>query len=332
MLFFSGMLAMTLDSSMPCLRAARWAALAGLLAAVGCSAGSTEEGSIRRGDVAFAVGRYDEALAEYRLALRQGADDAEALVRVAHTYAVLERVDEAGTFYAQAVAKDSSLVDQAVSDLMAVASHARARRDRFAMAGAVENVQRLRPGVGLSEMALDLARHYFQNGEYGRALPFYEMALAEVPDSATAQIVFEVGQVYEEIGDCERALVFFERYKVMADEADPSEVNWHIGTCGFNLAREIRGGTDVSPEDLDRALSLVERTIELGEPRSILAQAWFEKGLILSDLGDCGAAMDALSQVGTAEAPGSLAVRALAVYDEIRFGRGLESLRGGRCR
>jgi tetratricopeptide (TPR) repeat protein len=278
------------------------------------------------------VGRYDEALAEYRLAVRQGADDAQALARVAHTYVVLERVDEAGTFYAQALALDSSLVDQAVADLMRVAEIAQARRDRFAMASAVEIAGRLRPGIGVSDMSLDLARHYFQSGEYGRALPFFEKALAEVPDSATAQTVFEVGQAYEEIGDCRRALVFFERYLAMGAGGDPSQVNWHIGTCGFNLAREIRSGTDVPPEDLDRALGMVDRTLELGEPRSILAQAWFEKGMILSDLGDCSGAMNALAQVRSAENSEALAVRAVALYDEIRFGRGLEGLRGGRCR
>ncbi len=307
-------------------------ALVWALASAACSPGSTEEDSIRRGDVAFAQGKYDQALAEYRLAVRQGADDAQALARVAHTYAVLERVDDAGRFYAQALAVDSSLVDQAVSDLMRVAEIAQARRDRFAMAGAVEIVGRLRPGVGVSDMSLDLARHYFQSGEYGRALPFYEKALAEVPDSATARTVFEVAQAYEEIGDCERALVFFERYLAMSPGSDPTEANWHIGMCGFQRAREIRGGADVTPGELDRALRLVNRTLELGEPRSILAQAWFEKGLILSDLGDCDGALAALAQVGSAENAAGLSVRALAIYDEIRFGRGLESLRGGRCR
>jgi tetratricopeptide (TPR) repeat protein len=308
------------------------AALAWALVPAGCSPGATEETAIRRGDEAFAIGKYPEALAEYKLAVRQGADDAEALVRVAHTYALLERVDEAETFYARALALDSSQVDQAVSDLMRVAEIAQARRDRFAMASAVEIAGRLRPGIGVSDMSLDLARHYFQSGEYGRALPFYEKALAEVPDSATAQVVFEVGQAYEEIGDCERGLVFFERYLTMGAGGDPSQVNWHIGTCGFNLAREIRSGADVPPEELDRALRLVERTLELGEPRSLLAQAWFEKGLILSDLGDCSGAMNALAQVGSAENSAGLSVRALALYDEIRFGRGLESLREGRCR
>ncbi|NJD19065.1 MAG: tetratricopeptide repeat protein, partial [Gemmatimonadetes bacterium] len=296
------------------------AALAVAVLAAACSARSSEESSIRRGDEAFALGKYDEALAEYRLAVRQGADEAEALARVAHTYAVLERVDDAGTFYEQAVARDSSWVDQAVADLMHVAETARARRDRFAMASAVETAGRFRRGIGVSEMSLDLARHYFQNGEYGRALPFYEKALAEVPDSATAQVVFEVGQAYEEIGDCQRGLVFFERYLAMGAGGDPSQVNWHIGTCGFALAREIRSGTDVPPDELDRALRLVDRTLELGEPRSIVAQAWFEKALILSDLGDCSGAMEALLQVGSSDSAAGLAVRARAVYDELRFG------------
>jgi tetratricopeptide (TPR) repeat protein len=318
----------------PHLRAAlaAGAALAWALVPAACAPGASEETSIRRGDEAFALGKYPEALAEYRLAVRQGADNAQALARVAHTYAVLERVDEAGDFYTQALALDSSLVDQAVSDLMRVAEIAQARRDRFAMASAVEIAQRLRPGIGVSDMSLDLARHYFQSGEYGRALPFYEKALAEVPDSATAQTLFEVGQAYEEIGDCQRALVFFERYLAMGAGGDPSQVNWHIGTCGFNVARDIRNGTDVPPEELDRALGMVERTLELGEPRSLLAQAWFEKGLILSDLGDCSGAMNALAQVGSQENSAGLSVRALALYDEIRFGRGLESLREGRCR
>ena len=39
---------------------------------------------MRRGDEAFAQGNYEEALAEYRLAVRQGADGPEITARVAH--------------------------------------------------------------------------------------------------------------------------------------------------------------------------------------------------------------------------------------------------------
>ena len=302
------------------------------LAAAACTAGSTEESSVRRGDEAFATEKYDEALAEYRLAVRQGADDASTLARVAHTYAMMDRVDDAGTFYAEAALKDSTVKDQAVADLMHMALKARERKDRFAMASAVEEALRIRPGIGVADMSLDLARHYYTQGEYGRALPFYTLALAEKADSATSEIVDEVGKAYEEIGDCEHALIFFERYRGMVRPWQRDEVDWYIGTCSFNLARDLMAERDRTQSELESALSRVNRAIEVGAPRNILGQAWFDKAEILSELGECQAAMDAYARVRAADNTASLVDRAQARFDEIRFGRGLESLRGGRCR
>jgi tetratricopeptide (TPR) repeat protein len=302
------------------------------LAAVACSSGAIEESSVRRGDEAFAMQNYDEALAEYRLAVRQGADDAETLARVAHTYAMMDRVDDAGTFYVEAAQKDSTLKEQAVADLMRMALEARERKDRFAMASAVEEALRIRPGIGVADMSLDLARHYYGAGEYVRALPFYTQALAQAADSATSDIVFEVGKAYEEIGDCEHALIFFERYRGMVRPWLREEVDWYIGTCSFNLAREIRAELDQTRPELEASLARVDRAIEVGAPRNIQGQAWFEKAEILSQLGNCQAAMDAYARVRTVDNSASLVDRAQARFDEIRFGRGLESLRGGRCR
>ena len=99
------------------------------------------------------------------------------------------------------------------------------------------------------------------------------------------------------------------------------------------MAREYRSRrAELSEDDLERALQLVDRTLEVGEPRNIQAQAWFEKGEILSDMEQCEAAMEAYAQVRYADQAGSLVDRAQDRFDEIRFGRGLESLRGGRCR
>jgi tetratricopeptide (TPR) repeat protein len=300
-------------------------------AVTGCNPGTTEVSSVRRGDQAFAQGKYEEALAEYRLAVRQGADDAATLARVAHTYAVLERVDDAASFYAEAVRADSSYTDEAVSDLMHMAEEARARNDRFAMASAVERALQLRPGLGVDDLALDLARHYFKNGQYGRALPFYQRALAQATDSEP-QIVLEVGQAHEELGDCQHALVFFERYRKMVPRWKRQQVDWYIGTCSFEVARDIRSKRDVSPQEMETALEMLQQTLDLGVPRNIQAQAWFDKGEILSDLGDCSGAMDAYAKVRSADNPGALAGRAQSRFDAIRFGRGLESYRGGRCR
>ena len=304
--------------------------LALIAAAAACSPGSTEENALRRGDEAFAQGIFEEALAEYRLALRQGTDDPEISARVAHTYALMGRVDDAGTYYADAVARDPELTDQAVSDLMWLAADAYASGDRFAMATAVETALELRPGIGVGDIELPLARHYFTNGEYERSLPFYRRALAGAQDSVP-EVVFEVGRAHYEIGDCNRALLFFERFRDLRRPSQRGEVDWYIGTCAFNIARELQGET-MAPEQLERALELVNRTVEVGEPRNIQAQAWFEKGEILAELGRCDEAMEAYAQVRYADQAGALIERAQSRFDEIRFGRGLEQFREGRCR
>ena len=307
-----------------------------MVAFVACSPRSTEVTAVRRGDEAFAQGNFEEALAEYRLAIRQGADDPSVIARVAHTYTLMGRVDDAGAYYVDATARDPMLADQAVSDLMRLARLGHDSNDRFAMATAVETALRLRPGIGVGNMSLPLARHYFQNGQYGRALPFYEKAMAEASDSLP-EIVFEVGVAHDEIGDCDHALIFFERFREMVRPWERGEVDWYIGTCAFNIARELRDrsqSADVveAAEELDAALRLINRAVEVGEPRNIQAQAWFEKGEILTEMGDCEAAMEARAKVRYADQAGSLIDRAQDRFDEIRFGRGLEHLRDGRCR
>lgn len=297
---------------------------------VACSSQATEENAIRRGDIAFAQGDYEEALAEYRLAVRQGSNDPGITGRVAHTYSMMGRVDDAGAYYLEASSKEYLFGDQAVSDLMKLAREANRKHDRFAMASAVEIALRLRPGIGVGDMALSLARHYFENGEYGRALPYYQGAMLDVTDSVP-EIVFEVGLAYEEIGDCEHALVAFERFREMVRPWQRGEVDWYIGTCSFKLARELRSGSALGEQELGRALKLVERALEVGEPRNIQAQAWFEKGGILEETGACEEAMEAYEQVRYIDQAGPLVDRALRRYDEIRFSRRLEGFLEEQC-
>jgi tetratricopeptide (TPR) repeat protein len=290
-----------------------------------CAPRGSEDDAVVRGDIAYATGNVEAALAEYQLAVRQG-DDAEAYARVGHTYAQLGRVDEAHDFYRQAADRDPRWADQAGSDLLHLAREAEARSDRFLMASAVETALLFLPGLSVEGLALPLARHYFQSGEFGRALPFYQKALSAVPDSA-AEVVMEVGTAYEEVGDCGRALSLFERHREMVQPWERGEVDWHIGNCSLALGRQRRA------EDLpDEALLLVDRTLEVGEPRNLIPQTWFERGEILSQLGRCDEALEAYRRVRALEptGTGALVRRAEQRIDEVRFGRDLQELTG-RC-
>lgn len=300
-----------------------------MLFAAACSGGA-EDSAVRRGDVAFAADSLEEALAEYQLALRQGEDDANVLARVAHTFALLGRVDPAAEYYRLAADADSRFADQGAADLMHLARSAESGNDRFRMATAVLQAQELRPGLGLGDMALPLARHFFRNGEYGRALPLYRRVLVEA-DTAP-RIHLEVGQAYEETGDCRQALLFFERFRAEAPSAERAEADWHIGTCGYAVATDLLDGSrsGAGTGTLEDALRMINRTIEVGQPQHLLSQAWFYRGEILADLGDCSGAMEAFAAVRSLEpgGEGALATQALDRFDAIRFGSGLASIRG----
>lgn len=368
---------------------ASWVAM--VLAVSACSPGGTEDTARTRGDLAFARDSLELALAEYRLSVRQGSDDGLSLARVAHTYLRMGRVDEARDWYRRAVTVDPTLQDQAAAELLNHARDAAERGDRFQMASAMDAGMSFRPGMAMEAMAIPMARHHFENGEYGRALPFYQKAMAAAGDSVP-DLLFEIGQAHEEIGDCRQALVYFERFREMVEPGERSEVDWYIGSCSFRLASELlagrpgatggdeetggggeetggdverggdRGGSEdagrrgeqgrrgdristgeregsddrgapplLSEQTLREALELIHRTIEVGEPRNLISSAWFEEGEILSRLGECDRALAAFEEVLRSESPNTaLARRAQERFDEIKFGRGLESLRPGR--
>lgn len=285
------------------------------LSVFGCVSGQDEESALFRGDQAAARGELDEALAEYRLAARQSSEDPSTLSRVAHTYAQMGRVEEARDYYREAVLHDPAMADQAASDLLFLAREAAAREDLFGVASALEAAMEFRPGVSVSELALPLARHYFANGEQGRSLPYYQTAMAAMTDSIPA-VIYEAAGAYEEVGDCRRALLHYEQYRGMLRRWQRGEVDWKIGNCSFRLAQELR-----ATGDTEDALIHVERTLELGEPRNIQAQAHFERGEILSGLGRCEEAMEAFLAVRGASqtATNPLVERAQWRYDELRF-------------
>lgn len=286
----------------------------------GCGADPSEESARLRGDLAFARGDYEEALAEYRLSLLQEDPGTDGLLRAAHAYVTLGRVDEARVLYDQAVSDDSVHADQAVSDFVARARRELSDGDSYGAASAMEAAAHFRSGVVVEGLSLPLARHYSNSGEHLRAQPLFLRAREESPGDP--DVVFETALAHLEIGDCERALGFFEEFRQLAPRRR-QEASWHVGTCSFRLAEEI-GRTPGDEAAMDEALQHLDTVIDLGEPRTLLPQAYFAKAEILAGIGECAAAIAAYRMVPASDPAGSdiLARMAQQRVDEIRFGEG----------
>ena len=293
------------------------AALATILSlyVAACGNDPAEETARLRGDRAYARGDYEEALAEYRLSLLREDPGTDGLVRAAHAYAALGRVDEARVLYDEAALEDSVHANQAASDFVGLAKRAHENGDSYGTASAMEAALHFRAGILVEELALPLARHYRRAGEYGRAGAFYLRALERHRDDP--DVIFETGLAHEEIGDCESALVHYDEFKRLAPRRE-AEIRLHLGRCSFRLAGERRAQGAV-----DEAIEYLDAVLELNEPRARVPQAHFDKAEILAGLGDCPGALESYRAVANAGAGASRALvgRALDRIDEIRFGR-----------
>lgn len=288
--------------------------------AAACRAEDPARAALDRGDRAWVSGDRERALAEYRLAIGRGADSAAVYARVGHGYAVEGETEDARQYYQLAILRDSVWVDQAVADYVRIARDALERGDEPGVTAAIDAALSLRPGVGVPDVALPLARYYDDRGEYGRAVSFYERALASASGDEIPPLLLEMGKAYEALGDCRRALVFFERYLGEAPRAarrTRDEAEWYVGRCAYEVALDHRTrGND------DAALRHLQTTINLEAPRNLLEEAFFEKGEILLRRGECAAALSAFRRLLELDVTRStaLANRARRRIEQIRFG------------
>lgn len=254
-------------------------ALVGWLMATGCR-GDTRD-HLAWGDRLLGADRVGAAIAEYQVALRQRGEEPDVLLRLAHGYAHLDRLDEASGYYSRLLAIDSSYADQAVSDYLLMAKRALERGDRARLARALEQLEGIRPGGVPDELALPFARYYYELREYASALPLYLSVLGAVPDSVRPDVQYELARVYYELGECDRAL---SHYRAFLDQRPRGEkradARWHAGQCAYRLAEKDRlAGRPAE------ALEQLDMVIVLGAPQALLDDAWFERGEILFGLG-----------------------------------------------
>lgn len=289
--------------------------LAGLAAAafVACQEPET---AVARGDRLWADSSFDAALAEYRLALRQGGEEGAELLRAAHAFARTGDLDRAMEAYDRLLTRAPEYTDQAVFDYIALARRALERGDRYDMTRAVEAALRLRPDLSLADLNEPMARYYAEIGDPERALELYGQALAHTSPDSAGTVLYTIGLLHETQDDCESAVDYFRAYHERARGDDRGEAAWQLGNCAFRLAREAHG-----QGWLTDGLGYLDVVIELGVPENVQDEAWFRRGEILYSLGRFDDALTAYRMVLelNPQRTGRLVERAQERIDQIRF-------------
>jgi tetratricopeptide (TPR) repeat protein len=276
-----------------------------------------DESTLERGDRLWADSLYTEALAEYRLGYNENESTA-VLARVAHAFAVTGQFERAKESYDQLIQRDPDYTDQAIFDYLDLATRAQKRSDRYGVAGAIEAALALRPGLPVGGMAAPLARYYAGAGDTERARDFFERALGVAPPDSVPALLFDFAQFQESRGNCGEAIELFNAFRTREPRGDRADqARWNVGNCAFTLAKEARA------QNPERALTWLAVTLELGVPRNLLDQAWFERGEILLEMGRRDEALDAYVRAleRAPNAGGQLAERTRRRIDELRFGK-----------
>ncbi len=284
--------------------------------AVGCA---DPETSMARGDRLWADSSFTEALAEYRLGYQRDRNSDELLARVAHGYAVTGEFARAKQYYDELLGRSPSHTDQAVFDYLTLARQAQARSDRYGLAGAVEAAVKLRPGLPVADLSAGLARYYAGTGDDGKALEYYDRALGAAGPDSVASLMFEIAMLHEKRGSCADAITMFNAFRSKTSDAEKAdEARWHVGNCSWTLAKQATAAADTAG-----ALRYMDAVIQLGTPRTVLEEVWFQRGEILVALGRRDEALEAYvrSLEYNRTGSGQLAERAQRRIDELRFGR-----------
>ena len=255
---------------------ARRAMVVGVVLLAACR---SSENAVLRGDRFWADSNYTAALAEYRLAARQSGNDPAVRSRVAHAYLATGQFERGRREYDELLEAAPGYTEQAIFDYLSMARSSMARGDRFGTARAAEAALALRPGLDLDAMSIPLARHYASVGDVDRALEFYNRAIG-IGGAANSALLFELASLIEQNGKCVDALPYFRAFvEQTASRDSATEARWRMGTCGLERGRQVLAGGDA-----ERALELIDVTLEMGAPPHLLEQAWLERGEALLSL------------------------------------------------
>jgi tetratricopeptide (TPR) repeat protein len=287
-----------------------------LLLVAGCTAGPDHE---RTGDRRYAEHAFVDALAEYRLALRQKRPDFQLRAKFAQAALRSGALGEAVAAYSELARTEPASVDEAVDGLTRAARLAVGAHDMTALADAVSALRDIAPQRPVGPLAVMLGAGSPTLANRPEAMDVFLEAAAAAPSAPAADsFLVAYADVNARLGRCEAATLTYQA--ILRRNPIPP------------LARAARGGlAGCAVEDGKLSLSggalqdaevRFRKAISIGEPDSIVRLAWLLIGDARWANGDTVVALDAYRRAVAGAADGDpVAGRAAAQLNRL-LGKG----------
>jgi tetratricopeptide (TPR) repeat protein len=263
-------------------------ALVVLLPAAACRAGADHE---RMGDRRYAEGRYVDALAEYRLAMRQRGTTPERQSKLALAALHAGALEEAARTFRDLARRDAAAGPEAVEGLMRTARAALASNDVEALREALAAIREIapaRPLAGLGAAAQLVASP--EAGAVSREV-LLTAAAAAGNRAAADSLLLRYGAMDASAGRCDLASLTFESVLRRTPPAPLAlEARAGLAGCTLDVGRRLLG-----VGQLEEAEAAFRQAVELGVPDSVVRMAWVLIGDTRWAAGDTTGALAAYS-------------------------------------
>jgi len=255
--------------------AARWRLRAGTLVAVllvaACSQGPDHE---RLGDRRYAERSFIDALAEYRLALRQPSPSPELRAKFAAAALHVGALAEAVVAYRDLARADPAAQDDATDGLVHAARLAIDARDLAALGQAVAALRDLQPDRVLGGLAMALGASYEPSGRPSDALDILlQGAAVSAPGTADSLLVL-YGDLNVQLTQLDAAQRAYEGVL----RRSPTRAVAQAARTGLVRCAIERGRDALGAGFLEDAVQWFGKAIGYGEPDSLVRVAWLLTG------------------------------------------------------
>jgi tetratricopeptide (TPR) repeat protein len=246
-------------------------------------------GHERLGDRRYADRSFIDALAEYRLALRQRAPSAELRAKFAAAALHVGALQEAVRAYRDLAKKEPASGEEAAEGLMHAAALAIDGRDLAALGQAVAGLREVQPDRPLGALAAALGASFEPGGRPADALDLLLQAAAVSRPAAADSLLVLYGDVNVQLTQFDAAQRAYE--SVLRRGPAPAlarAARSGLATCAVERGRDALGAGL-----LDDATEWFRAAIGYGEPDSIVRMAWLLTGDARWASGDSGDAVEA---------------------------------------
>jgi len=241
-------------------------------AAAGCAAGPDHE---RLGDRRYAEHAYPDALAEYRLALRQRRPSHELRAKFAQAALRAGALSDAVIAYRDLARAEPAALDEAADGLTRAGRLAMGARDMSALTAAMVGLPAVAPRRPVGQLVVALGASSTALAKRPEAMDVLLEAAAAATGAATADsFLVAYADVNARLGRCDVA----SRTYAAVLRRNPLPGLARASQGGLAGCAVADGRLSLSAGALEDAADHFQRAIDIGQPDSIVRLAWLLMG------------------------------------------------------